>query len=88
MNAIVSPAKGTSPAGDPLADSSARLRADRLLAALVDDGPAPTPDLADRVVRRARWQHPLRQVLDLASGLVGAVASGATIVVGRKDRGA
>ena len=58
-----------------------------LLGELGQAPPAPGTDLAVRVVRRARWQRPLKTVLDLTGGLAGAVAHGARLLLGRRHRG-
>lgn len=63
--------------------SPAEARVHGLLADLADVAAPPAPELAARVVRRARWQRPLRHVLDLTSGLAGAIGDGASLLVGR-----
>lgn len=58
-----------------------------LLAELATAPPPPSTDLVVRVVHRARWQRPLKSVLDLTGGLAGAVAQAASMLFGRRRRG-
>jgi hypothetical protein len=67
-------------------DTPAEQRVHGLLSELRSDPLPPSTDLAVRVVRRARWQRPLKSVLDLAGGLAGAVAQGAALLFGRRRR--
>jgi hypothetical protein len=68
--------------------SPAEARVSVLLGELQQAPPEPGTDLAVRVVRRARWQRPLKAVLDLTGGLAGAVAHGARLLFGPRRGGA
>lgn len=48
---------------------------------------APSTDLAVRVVRTARWQRPVRAALDVVASVGGAVASAASLLFGRSQKG-
>lgn len=76
-------------AGPPAdGESPAEQRVHGLLSELqASPSPVAGTDLAVRVVRRARWQRPLKTVLDLTGGLAGAVARGAALLFGRRPGG-
>jgi len=67
----------------PERPADARVRA---LLGEVGSAPAPAPstELAVRVVRAARWQRPVRAALDVVASVGGAVAAAASLLFGRR----
>ena len=79
----MSASAGPPPPDEPLAPAEARV-ASLLGEVGSDPGPAPSTELAVRVVRTARWQRPVRAALDVVASVGGAVASAASLLFGRR----
>lgn len=64
--------------------SPAELRARELLQGMAGSPPEPGTALVPRVVRAARWQRVVRGAVQAATGVLGAMGDGLSMLIGRR----
>jgi hypothetical protein len=66
--------------------SAAERRVSELLRGAAEDAPSPRADLADRVVRTARWQHAVRGSLAAGGEVAAFVGIALRVALGERRR--